>query len=108
MLTKNQIKQIKSLQLKKNRISESQFIVEGDKIVKELLSSKMSIKCIYATQKWIDLNNSILGSFDYKVLTIHELEIMSNLKLSEPKMMDVAVPANIKGINLKEFSKSIK
>ena len=35
-------------------------------------------------------------------------EIMSNLKLSEPKMMDVAVPANIKGINLKEFSKSIK
>tara|TARA_B110000438_G_scaffold231987_1_gene227520 strand:+ start:2286 stop:3029 length:744 start_codon:yes stop_codon:yes gene_type:complete len=80
MLTKNQIKQIKSLKLKKNRISESQFIVEGDKIVKELLSSKMSIKCIYATQKWIDLNNSILGSFVYKVLTINELEIISNLK----------------------------
>jgi sulfur dioxygenase len=35
-------------------------------------------------------------------------EIMSNLKLSNPKMMDVAVPANIKGLNLKEFSKSIK
>jgi len=35
-------------------------------------------------------------------------EIMSNLKFSNPKMMDVAVPANIKGLNLKEFSKSIK
>ena len=35
-------------------------------------------------------------------------EIMSNLKLSNPKMMDIAVPANIKGLNLKEFSKSIK
>ena len=35
-------------------------------------------------------------------------EIMKNLKLSNPKMMDVAVPANIKGINLKEFSKLIK
>ena len=35
-------------------------------------------------------------------------EIMSNLKLSNPKMMDVAVPAKIKGLNLKEFSKSIK
>jgi len=34
--------------------------------------------------------------------------IMKNLKLSNPKMMDVAVPANIKGINLKEFSKLIK
>ena len=35
-------------------------------------------------------------------------EIMKNLKLSNPKMMDVAVPANIKGIDLKEFSKLIK
>ena len=34
--------------------------------------------------------------------------IMKNLKLSNPKMMDVAVPANIKGIDLKEFSKLIK
>jgi len=35
-------------------------------------------------------------------------EIMNNLNLSDPKMMDVAVPANIKGLNLKGFSKSIK
>ena len=35
-------------------------------------------------------------------------EIMNNLNLSDPKMMDIAVPANIKGINLKEFSISIK
>ena len=35
-------------------------------------------------------------------------DIMNNLKLSNPKMMDIAVPANIKGLNLKEFSKSIK
>ena len=35
-------------------------------------------------------------------------EIMNNLKLSSPKMMDIAVPANIKGIDLKEFSKLIK
>ena len=35
-------------------------------------------------------------------------EIMNNLNLSNPKMMDVAVPANIKGLSLKEFSKSTK
>ena len=28
------------------------------------------------------------------------LEIMNNLKLSNPKMMDVAIPANIKGLTL--------
>ena len=35
-------------------------------------------------------------------------EIMNNLKLTNPKMMDVAIPSNIKGLTLKEFSKSIK
>ena len=32
-------------------------------------------------------------------------EIMSNLKLSNPKMMDVAVPANKKGLTLKDIPK---
>ena len=30
-------------------------------------------------------------------------EIMNNLKLSNPKMMDIAVPANIKGLTLKQI-----
>ena len=30
-------------------------------------------------------------------------EIMDNLKLSNPKMMDVAVPANKKGLTLKDL-----
>ena len=30
-------------------------------------------------------------------------EIMNNLKLSNPKMMDIAVPANIKGLTLNEI-----
>jgi len=36
------------------------------------------------------------------------VEIMNNLNISNPKMMDVAVSANIKGLSLKEFSKSVK
>ena len=35
-------------------------------------------------------------------------EIMKNLKLSNPKMMDIAVPANKKGIILKDFTKLAK
>ena len=30
-------------------------------------------------------------------------EIMDNLKLSNPKMMDIAVPANKKGLTLKDL-----
>jgi len=33
------------------------------------------------------------------------VEIMNNLKLSNPKMMDVAIPANKKGLTLKELNK---
>ena len=35
-------------------------------------------------------------------------EIMNNLNLENPKMMDIAVPANKKGLTLEEFTKSIK
>ena len=34
--------------------------------------------------------------------------IMMNLKLARPKMMDVAIPANKKGINIDEFTKLVK
>ena len=34
--------------------------------------------------------------------------IMNNLKLSNPKMMDIAVPANKKGISLEEYNNSAK
>ena len=30
------------------------------------------------------------------------VEIMNNLKLANPKMMDVAVPANLKGLTLNQ------
>tara|TARA_B100000427_G_C15199865_1_gene459811 strand:- start:275 stop:619 length:345 start_codon:yes stop_codon:yes gene_type:complete len=35
-------------------------------------------------------------------------KIMNNLKLANPKMMDVAVPANKKGLTLKDLIKSTK
>ena len=31
------------------------------------------------------------------------IEIMNNLKLANPKMMDVAVPANLKGVTLDQL-----
>ncbi len=41
-----------------------------------------------------------------KVSSIEEyIEIMNNLKLDNPKMMDFAVPANKKGMSLQEFNK---
>ena len=80
MISKNQIKHIKSLQLKKNRINESQFVIEGEKMVNELLLSKMSVKCIFGTKNWIDLNISNINSIDYHIVSDQELFVISNLK----------------------------
>ena len=50
MLTKNQIKLIRSLSLKKNRQKHGLFIVEGEKLVNEVLSSDWEVEGIYATK----------------------------------------------------------
>ena len=52
MLTKNQIKLIRSLSTKKNRIKNSLFVVEGEKLVNEIIKSDWQIHSIYATSDW--------------------------------------------------------
>ena len=49
MITKNEIKFIRSLKIKKNRIKTNQFIVEGEKIVDELVESAIELVKIYST-----------------------------------------------------------
>jgi RNA methyltransferase, TrmH family len=54
MISKNNIKLIKSLSDIKNRRKSNLFITEGEKIVNELLKSDFSVKQIFATSDWID------------------------------------------------------
>ena len=64
MLTKNQIKLIRSLSLKKNRQKHGLFIVEGEKLVNEVLSSDWEIEGIYATKEWLGENALIISNND--------------------------------------------
>lgn len=56
MISKNKIKYIHSLELKKNRIKDGVFVAEGHKLVGDLMPS---FECVYiaATEKWIIQNN---------------------------------------------------
>ena len=56
MITKNQIKLIKSLALKKNRVKHQLFIVEGEKNITELLGSDYEVESLFATNDWISDN----------------------------------------------------
>ncbi|MDQ3192561.1 MAG: RNA methyltransferase [Bacteroidota bacterium] len=61
MLSKNQIKLINSLKIKKFRDEYNLFIAEGNKIVPEILNSSLTIHSLYAKKTWLDENNYLLS-----------------------------------------------
>ena len=72
MITKNQIKLIKSLRVKKNRIQSGFFIAEGEKIIDELLQSKLETVHIFSTVNkysfsdyYIPIKNAQLKQISY-------------------------------------------
>jgi TrmH family RNA methyltransferase len=50
MVSKNQIKLIKSLQQKKYRLANELFIAEGAKVIQELLQSNFELEHLYSTE----------------------------------------------------------
>ena len=80
MLSKNVIKDIQSLNHKKNRVESGLFIAEGPKIVNELLTldSKKAVK-IYATADWQSNVSTELSSL-LQVIEPHELQKISSLQ----------------------------
>ncbi|MBT4881904.1 MAG: RNA methyltransferase [Flavobacteriales bacterium] len=76
MITKNQIKYIRGLALKKNRVKEQCFVVEGEKSVAELLRSSFQIIDLFATKQWIAENNYDNAN----EVSVTELARISNLK----------------------------
>ncbi len=76
MITKNQIKYIRSLSLKKNRIKEQCFVVEGEKMVNELLGSNFTIVDLFATKNWMSINEYS----NVNEVSEEELLKISNLK----------------------------
>jgi TrmH family RNA methyltransferase len=52
MLSKNELKYIQSLCQKKQRQATGMFLVEGPKIVQELLNSHFAVTKVYATEDW--------------------------------------------------------
>ena len=91
MLTKNQIKLIRSLSLKKNRQKHGLFVVEGEKLVNEILASDWEVESIYATKEW-------LGS-DAFIVSKNELNRISSLKSPNKVLAVVKVKANLKPIS---------
>jgi len=80
MLSKNQIKEIQSLHLKKQRDSQKLFIVEGVKSVVEVLMHKANVVLkVYGTKEFLLQNKAHLQSIKAEVfeITAEELQKIS-------------------------------
>lgn len=77
-ISKNKIKWIRSLQLKKNRETEGLFLVEGEKMVQEaIIYCKNQIQYIAYTDSFVSEH---LADFDHQLVSEKELEMISSLK----------------------------
>ena len=75
MISKSTIKLIKSLAIKKYRIKEKLFLVEGDKNVLEVLRSKYIVKQLFATDTFLSGNRgSVINAELIIELTTEEIK----------------------------------
>lgn len=80
MLSKSRIKYIQTLGQKKFRQQEGCFIAEGPKIVAELLEARSSsVVEVFALEDWIDESKALIGKAACTVITVQELEKISQL-----------------------------
>lgn len=84
MIGKNTIKLIKSLSDKKNRIEENLFVVEGDKIVSEVLSSGFRIERLFVTNTFLE-KHSFDSSKASAIIEVSQDEIKKASLLKTPQ-----------------------
>lgn len=96
MLSKAQIKYIRSLNQQKYRKEHHAFIAEGDKIVREWLDSDASIQHIAAVESWAAQNEALIArhsSATLSTISEQELNSISTLKTPNQVLITVAIPA---------------
>ncbi len=95
MLTKAQIKYIRSLTQQKFRNEYKVFIAEGEKIALEWLHASGRIEMIVATEGWAETNKKVIARHEEATLQIvkeSELEVISALKAPNKVMLAVPMP----------------
>ncbi len=83
MISKNKIKYIRSLELKKNRNKEGKFVAEGHKVVGDLLAMQPA-ECIVATAEWL---RSKTIAPDTEVIEVTEEELRKVSFLMHPQQV---------------------
>lgn len=92
MISKAAIRYVKSLQDKKQRQEYSQFIVEGEKSITELLKSRFNVVAIYALQEWLDTVTIDFKGVKVEDVSYEELKQISSHQSPQKVLAIVDMP----------------
>ncbi len=95
-ISKNTIKYLRSLRQKKFRQKYNNFVVEGDKMAKEILNhQQIEVEGIYALEPWITTHKKELFAFQDRVfnISVTELEQISNFSTPNQVYVVLKQPA---------------
>lgn len=93
MLSKNKIKLIRSLVLKKNRLDEGLFVAEGKKLVFDLIESQLSLREVFCTREILG-ELVRLNADQITELKKEEMERISSLKSTPEIIALFEIPAS--------------
>lgn len=93
-ISKNQIKLIKSLEIKKYRKKENLFFCEGIKIFETLLNSDFKINTIFGTQEFFGQFEKELENLNFVEVSENELNKISSLTTPQKVIAIVEIPEN--------------
>jgi TrmH family RNA methyltransferase len=105
MITKAQVKHIRSLDDKNYRRQFNEFVVEGEKMLTEVLRSGFEISMIYAVDEWVEKYKVELMNKPYQLIPYFELEKISHLKtpnqvLAIVRIPVATIPSSLSGLTL--------
>ena len=97
MISKAQIKHISSLKLLKFRKANGEFVVEGEKMVHELIMSDYKVNALYATPAWLEANQELIRKYQLNAEKISpkELERISSFKTPNQVLATAQIPINL-------------
>lgn len=72
-MTKAELQRLRSLREKKNREALGRFVIEGEKVVGELLAAGCAFAEIYATDAWLRDNSRTAATLPLSVITPDEM-----------------------------------
>lgn len=96
MLSKNTVKFIKSLHQKKYRSESSQFFVEGEKSVLEVLNSNFLIDLLLVTESFEQRHSAALRQFGGEMIRVtqHQLEQVGQYQSNDSALAVVKMKEN--------------